>query len=297
MKRTVRTGLMDSSTAKAPGPAAPAVQQGMQGEASRRRDDIEVKDVSVVYSTATGGQHVAVRDISLSIPAGRFLTVVGPSGTGKTSLLMVLAGLVKPTSGSVEIGGCRLTGPRPGATSIVFQDSSLLPWRTVLRNVTLPLEISHSGKIPKAQHAERAKEALGLVGLREFANRYPSELSGGMKQRVALARSLVTEPSLLLMDEPFAALDELSRYEMGEELLRVWDRLKVTVVFITHSLSEAVFLGDEVIALCGTPGLVRDRFDVPFERPRELTLMADPVFGSLRGRLYDRILLEKDLLP
>jgi NitT/TauT family transport system ATP-binding protein len=288
---------MNSSTAKARGATAPSEQQDVKGEASRGRDDIEVKDVSVAYSTATGGQHVAVRDISLSIPGGRFLTVVGPSGTGKTSLLMVLAGLVKPTSGSVEIGGSRLSGPRPDATSIVFQDSSLLPWRTVLRNVTLPLEVSRTGKIPRAEQAKRAKDALGLVGLHEFASRYPGELSGGMKQRVALARSLVTEPSLLLMDEPFAALDEQSRYEMGEELLRVWDRLKITVVFITHSLSEAVFLGDEVVALCGTPGLVRDRFDVPFERPRELTVMADPVFGNLRGRLYDCIRLEKDLLP
>lgn len=250
--------------------------------------DVSVRDLSVAYASAAG-QRVALKDVTITVPGGRFVSVVGPSGCGKTSLLMVLAGLLRPSAGSAVVGGKEVATPRPRTTSVVFQDASLLAWRSVLRNVALPLEMTGAGRVPKRERLERARAALTLVGLENWADHLPGELSGGMKQRVALARGLVTEPSLLLMDEPFAALDEQSRYEMGEELLRVWDRLKITVVFITHSLSEAVFLSDEVIALCGSPGTIRDHFEVPFERPRDLSIMASPVFGELRGRLYETL--------
>lgn len=278
--------------------SAPRVATGRRDDVRRDEsggpepgcDDITVEDLSITYSTASGVRHTAVQGIDLAVPKGRFLTIVGPSGCGKTSLLMVLAGLLEPSNGRVAVGGKPLGGPRPGETSIVFQDSCLMPWRTVLRNVALPLEMrSGPAKVSKTTRLARAREALALVGLDGFADRFPNELSGGMKHRVALARGLVTEPSLLLMDEPFAALDEQSRYDMGEELLRVWDKLKITVVFITHSLSEAVFLSDEVVALCGKPGRLRDQFAVDFDRPRELSLMASPSFGDLRGRLYEAL--------
>jgi NitT/TauT family transport system ATP-binding protein len=251
----------------------------MSGGAPHR--GIAVEDVSFGYGTASSD--VTLSGLSFGVKRGTFITVVGPSGCGKTTLLMLIAGLLRPVSGQIRIGDSVVEGPQP---NIVFQDSTLLPWRTVLRNVALPLEVAGIGR---QERLERAREALRLVALERYADYYPGQLSGGMRQRVSLARGVVTEPSVLLMDEPFAALDEQTRYEMGAELLRVWDRLKTTVVFITHSLSEAIFLSDEVIALGGSPGQIRDRFEVHFERPRSLDLMGTAEFAALRGRLYNTL--------
>ena len=252
----------------------------------RSGDEIEVRDLSVTYTSASGQEHTAVKGIDFTLAPGRFLSIVGPSGSGKSTLLMVIAGLLRATTGSALIGGVAVTEPQPDKVSVMFQDSTLLPWRTALRNVALPLEIAG---ITAKERMERAESALSLVGLSHFGNRFPRQLSGGMKQKVALARSLVRDPSVLLMDEPLGALDEQSRDEMGAELLRVWDRLKTTVVFITHSLSEAIFLADEVIALAGSPANIHDRFEVPFERPRSLSLMGSAEFTQLRTRLYEAL--------
>jgi NitT/TauT family transport system ATP-binding protein len=276
-----RVGIADLSassdrpatTSDVTGPSAEPAQPGT----------IDLDGVGMRYRSAAGDEVVAVRDVSFHVSAGTFLSIVGPSGCGKTSLLMAIAGLRPATDGTITIGGSVVTGPRPSTTGIVFQESNLLNWRSVIRNVALPLEVAG---VDKALRLDRAKEALALVGLEGAENRYPHELSGGMRHRVALARGLVTDPAVLLMDEPFAALDEQTRYKMGAELLKIWDRLSTTVVFITHSLSEAVFLSDEVIAMGGRPGSISDRFAVHFERPRDLDLMATSEFAQLRGRLY-----------
>ncbi|MEV6925196.1 ABC transporter ATP-binding protein [Dactylosporangium sp. NPDC051485] len=280
----VAQGAQVSASATGPASDGSATTLGAQAP-SNRKGEIELRDVSVWYrKSATSEMVHAVSDVNIRIQPGRFVSLVGPSGCGKTSLMMVLAGLVPLTSGSATIGGEPVTGPRPRSTGIVFQDPSLLPWRTALDNVALPLEVA---KVNKKERTERARQVLDLVGLSRNWQSYPNELSGGMRQRVALARGLVTNPDVLLMDEPFAALDEQSRDEMGAELLRVWERLNTTVVFITHSLSEAIFLSDEVIALTGSaPGRAGDHIEIPFSRPRDLSLMARPDFAEIRGRLY-----------
>ncbi len=244
---------------------------------------VEVSGLTVCYTDSKKRKHTVLEDVSFSVPSGTFATVIGPSGSGKSTLLKILGGLHGAESGQVFIGGRQITQPNPDLVTIVFQDSCLLPWRTVLRNVALPLETAGVGR---EEREDRAKAVLELVGLGDCMSRYPRELSGGMKQRVAIARGLVVEPSVLLMDEPFAALDEQTRYEMGEELLRLWDRLKSTVIFVTHNLSEAVFLADKVIVLEGRPASVGQSVDVVFGRPRDLGLMVTPEFHMLRDQLY-----------
>lgn len=250
---------------------------------SGRDGSVEVKDLTVCYTDSKKQKHTVLRDISFSAPSGTFTTVVGPSGSGKSTLLKILGGLHSAEAGEAVIGGRKINQPNPDLVTIVFQDSSLLPWRTVLRNVALPLE---TAGVPKKEREERAKDALELVGLGDCMSKYPRELSGGMKQRVSIARGLVVEPMVLLMDEPFAALDEQTRYEMGEELLKLWDRLKSTVIFVTHNLSEAVFLADKVIVLEGRPATVGQSVDVNFSRPRDLGLMVAPEFHAVRDQLY-----------
>lgn len=261
------------------------VEKPREGVAEHE-EAIELSGVSMTYGAGSNREQSVLRDFNLTIASGRFVTVVGPSGCGKSTLLMIVAGLLDPSSGVVQVNGAPIAGPRPDTTSVVFQDSCLLAWRSIASNVALPLEIAG---VSKQERMARARGALELVGLGGAADRFPSELSGGMKQRVAIARGIATEPSVLLMDEPFAALDEQSRYEMGEELLRLWDRLRTTVVFVTHSLSEAIFLADEVVALGGSPGAIRDRFEVGFDRPRELSLMGTPEFAVVRDRLYQTL--------
>lgn len=213
----------------------------------------------------TFGSRQVLRDVNLDIPDGQFLTIVGLSGCGKTTLLNMVAGLLAPTRGRITVDGVETKGPAP-TRAVVFQDAALLPWRTVLRNVELGLEMQ--GKYNKAEIKKRSLEQLEMVGLKEFANDYPHQLSGGMRQRVNLARALVAEPDVLLMDEPFAALDAHTREAMGYELLRIWQQTRKTVLFITHSADEAIMLSDRIIAMGKPPNGIIGDLDVDLQRPR-----------------------------
>ena len=211
---------------------------------------IEVDDLSHVYAGADGGV-AALVDITMSVGQGRFVVIVGPSGCGKTSLLMMLAGLRQQTEGGILCLGRPIPQPDPQRVGVIFQEASLFPWLTTLDNIEFPLSLRG---MPREERRRRSSAMLCLVGLEGFGERYPHELSGGMKQRVSIARGLVQDPPLLLMDEPFAALDEQTRMTMGHELLRIWSTTKKTVVFITHSLTEAVYLADEVLVMSAQAG-------------------------------------------
>ena len=221
--------------------------------------------------------------MSLEIGEGEFLSIVGPSGCGKSTLLRIIAGLVPPTGGAVRIAGREVAGPRRDI-GMVFQDAVLLPWRTVQKNVLVPAEVIG---IDAGTARRRAAELLDLVGLGGFADKYPMELSGGMRQRVAIARALMHDPAILLMDEPFGALDAMTREAMNSELLRVWQASRKTVVLVTHSIDEAVFLADRVVVMSPRPGSVREVLDVKVGRPRTFRTRLDPAFlevvGVVRG--------------
>ena len=212
--------------------------------------------------------------------------IVGPSGCGKTSLLMMLAGLRVQSQGTIHCLGKPIPDPDPQRVGVIFQEASLYPWLTALENIEFPLSLRGT---PKEDMRRRAEAMLILVGLAGFGARYPHELSGGMKQRVAIARGLVQDPPVLLMDEPFAALDEQTRMTMGHELLRIWSTTSKTVVFITHSLTEAVYLADEVLVMSARPGRIIDRIPIDLPRPRNYEMMATDVFGRLRDRIWRQI--------
>ena len=233
-------------------------------------------------------EFVALDDLSIDVRAGEFLTVVGPSGCGKSTVLDLIAGLTKPSSGTVSVDGRVITGPGLDR-SVVFQQYTLLPWRTAQANIEFALEAGKKGdRLSKAQRAERARTYLELVGLTDFANRYPHELSGGMKQRVAIARSLSYQPEVLLMDEPFGALDAQTRERLQEELVSIWERTGTTVVFITHDIEEAVFLGQRVAVMSARPGRIEEVIDVQLDRSRanDLDLRATPEFAAYRHRIW-----------
>ena len=246
---------------------------------------IEVDDLSHVYAGADGGV-AALVDITMSVGQGRFVVIVGPSGCGKTSLLMMLAGLRQPTQGGILCLGRPIPQPDPQRVGVVFQEASLFPWLSTLDNIEFPLSLRG---MPREERRRRSSAMLSLVGLEGFGERYPHELSGGMKQRVSIARGLVQDPPLLLMDEPFAALDEQTRMTMGHELLRIWSTTKKTVVFITHSLTEAVYLADEVLVMSARPGRIIDHIEVTLPRPRSYEMMATETFGQLRDRIWQQI--------
>ncbi|MEZ4514701.1 MAG: ABC transporter ATP-binding protein [Chloroflexota bacterium] len=214
-------------------------------------------------------------DVSLSLPAGAFVALVGQSGVGKSTLLRILGGLTVPTTGQVWLDG-RPMAAQQAPIGIVFQRDSLMPWRTAYENVRLPLELL--GKKNDGSSHQKVLDMLALVGLAGYENSYPAQLSGGMAQRVAIARALVHEPALLLLDEPFGALDALTRERMGQELLRIWQALPVTVLLVTHSISEAVLLADEVLVLNGRPATLTDRIPVDLPRPRRLEQTETAVF-------------------
>jgi len=230
---------------------------------------------------------LALDGLSLAVAEGEFLAIVGPSGCGKSTLLRLLAGLEPPIAGEVRLRGQPLTAPRR-EIGFVFQRANLMPWRTVLDNIALPLIVNHSA--PAGAEA-KAREWVSLVGLDGFAAAYPAQLSGGMQQRVALARALIHEPSLLLLDEPFGSLDALTRERMNTELLNIWDRRRVTVVMVTHSISEALFLADRVLVMAPRPGRVRAEFAVPLPRPRDRAITTEAEFVRLvravRGEISD----------
>jgi ABC-type nitrate/sulfonate/bicarbonate transport system ATPase subunit len=232
------------------------------------------------------GRHqefVALSDISLETYQGEFLSIIGPSGCGKTTLLSIMGGLIPPTTGRVLLDGAPVTEPHPDRIGFIFQDYSLLPWRNALKNVELGLEIR---MVDKAERHARAMEYLRLVDLERFASAYPLQLSGGMRQRVAIARSLALGCDILLLDEPFGALDEQTRFAMGRELAAIHERTQGCVVLVTHSISEAIFLSDRVAVMQSAPGTIRDILEVPLGRPRELRHRAKEEFRDLEQTLW-----------
>ncbi|HEV8308374.1 MAG TPA: ABC transporter ATP-binding protein [Methylomirabilota bacterium] len=239
---------------------------------------IEIDGVGKRFESDDPDGGLVLDGISLTIQDNEFVTLVGRSGCGKTTLLNIIAGLVAPTTGEVRVDGRRVTGPGQGK-GMVFQQHALFPWLTALQNVEFGCK---SRGMPAGPRHEVARQLIELVGLRGAEHKYPLELSGGMQQRVAIARALALDPEILLMDEPFGALDELTRIEMQEELLRVWSTRKKTVVFVTHSISEALVLSDRVVVLTARPGRIRHEFPVSFPRPHERT---KPEFVAL----YDDI--------
>jgi NitT/TauT family transport system ATP-binding protein len=246
---------------------------------------IAIEGLSHTYQTRAG-RSLALSGIDLSVAAGRFTVIVGPSGCGKSSLLMMMAGLRRQSEGQILCDGRPIETPDPDRVGVVFQEANLFPWLTAADNVAFPLALR---RVPKAERLARAAAMLRLVGLAEAGGRYPHELSGGMKQRVSIARGLVQDPPVLLLDEPFAALDEQTRMSMGEELLRIWSATRKTVVFVTHSLTEAVYLADEVLVMSAHPGRIIDRIDVGLPRPRTYEMMAGTKFAALRDRIWQQI--------
>jgi NitT/TauT family transport system ATP-binding protein len=256
-----------------------------RGHELRTEIAIEVANLGHVYAGPDGGVP-ALQDISMNVGVGRFVVIVGPSGCGKTSLLMMLAGLRAQSEGSVLCYGRPIPDPDPERVGVIFQEASLFPWLSALDNIEFPLSLRGA---PREERRRRAEAMLTLVGLDGFGARYPHELSGGMKQRVSIARGLVQDPPVLLMDEPFAALDEQTRMTMGHELLRIWSQTAKTVVFVTHSLTEAVYLADEVLVMSARPGRIIDRIAINLPRPRTYEMMATDVFGRLRERIWQQI--------
>jgi NitT/TauT family transport system ATP-binding protein len=242
---------------------------------------IRARALSKSYHSAGAEPVLALRRLDFDIRRGEFISIIGQSGCGKSTLLRTMAGLLPYSSGSLKIDGEPVQGPSR-ACAVVFQSPVLLPWRTVLENVLLPIEFK---RLPVRTYRDRALATLTLVGLQDFTARYPYELSGGMQQRVAIARALVQEPGLMLMDEPFGALDAMTREQMNLELLRIWHHTRNTVVFVTHSVSEAIFLSDRVIALTARPGEIAEIVDIDLPRPRDLSVINTGAFGRYAERL------------
>jgi len=253
-------------------------------ENARNSPLIEVEDLKVTYYLDRDDRElVAVEDVSFTVTTGEFLTVLGPSGCGKTTVLNVIAGLVHPSSGRVTVDGMPVRGPGPDR-AVVFQDYALLPWRTVYDNVRFGIEMA---KPRLASSKDAIEETIELVGLQDFRNSYPYELSGGMQQRVGLARALVADPQILLMDEPLGAVDALTREVMRAELERIISETGKTVLFITHSIDEAILLGDRVVIFQSNPGSVREIIPVGLDRPRHGEhVQGDPTFGDLRHYIW-----------
>jgi len=245
---------------------------------------ISVRRLSKTYATRTGKTEALV-DVSFDIGRGEFVSAVGPSGCGKSTILKILAGLIKRSRGAIAIDGEALAGPTH-KVGIVFQSPVLLPWRTVLENVLLPA-IVQGGAIEAARL--RAADLIDLVGLGGFDGRYPEELSGGMQQRAALCRALINDPAILLMDEPFGALDALTREQMNLELQRIWLEHQKSVFMITHSIQEAIFLSDRVLIMSGRPGRIDEIIPIDLPRPRTFDMVAQPQFGALAARIRNRL--------
>lgn len=245
--------------------------------------EIMLKDIGMVYRTNDGRDVTALTGVTLDIQKGEFVSLVGPSGCGKTTLLRIIADLLTPSSGDIKIAG---ETPREARLKrrygIVFQNAVLYEWRTVKKNIMLPLEIMH---VPLKEREERADRMLELVGLTEFTNHYPNQLSGGMQQRVGIARALAIQPEILLMDEPFSALDEFTREKLHVDLLRIWRKTNKTIIFVTHNIQESVFLSDKVCVLSPHPGRLSAVVDIDLPRPRTMEMKSTPEFTKLVAKV------------
>ncbi len=251
---------------------------------------IEFKGVGQVFASSDGSRIEALQDVNLSLRRHEFVSLIGPSGCGKSTLLRLVGGLLKPSAGSVSIFGMPVTEPRD-EIGFAFQKPTLLPWLDVLGNITFPM-LHKYGRIDARDQA-RAQALLETVGLRDFAHKRIGELSGGMQQRVAIARALLHDPDILLMDEPFSALDALTRDEMSFELLRIWSERPKTVVFVTHSIQEALLLSDRIVVMSARPGRIAEIIDVPLARPRNLATLSDPVFTHLANDIRVKVFTRK----
>ena len=248
-------------------------------------DKFAIRGLNKIFTSQTKASVEALRDINLTIADGEFVSIVGASGSGKSTLLRIIDGLETATSGSVEVDGRRVT--RPGHDrAMVFQQDSLLPWRTVLDNVGYGLMLAGTSR---AEAHASAQRFIDLTGLGGFERHYPHQLSGGMRQRVNVARALAMDPEILLLDEPFAALDAQTREIMQSELLKIWNTQRKTVLFITHQIDEAVYLSDRVVVFSARPGTVREEIVIPFERPRELALKRTEQFGRIVDHIWQHI--------
>lgn len=246
---------------------------------------LQVESLTKAFQNDQKGQILAVANISFAVRIGEFLGIVGPSGCGKTTLLHLLAGLLPPTKGQIWVAGQPLTQPHP-EIGVVFQKPNLMPWRTVLDNILLPLQVQ---AISHSEALQRSKEVLAMVGLSEFAVAYPKQLSGGMEQRVAVARALIQQPKILLLDEPFGALDALTRERLNLELLRLWQTQNLTAVMVTHDIREAVFLADRVLVLSQRPATVAAEFKIDLPRPRPQGIEFSEIFGHLAYEIRQAI--------
>ena len=250
---------------------------------------IAIRNVTKNYliSTSLNCHEVvaAVQKVNLDIQRGEFLAIIGPSGCGKSTLLNMIGGLVKPTEGEIYVEGERVSCPHPKIT-MVFQEMSVFPWRTVMENVEFGLEMRG---LNRPSRRRKCQEIIDLVGLHEFEKRYPQELSGGMNQRVAIARALSLDPDILLMDEPFGALDEQTRLILGEELLRIWGELGQTIVFVTHNINEAVQLADRLVVMSARPGQIKKEVPIDLTRPRDPSVIASQKFTALVGEIWSEL--------
>jgi NitT/TauT family transport system ATP-binding protein len=245
-----------------------------------RRSAIQVHNVTKEYDNGV----IALEQVNLTIGQGEFVSLVGPSGCGKSTLLRIMAGLDRTTSGEVRFEDGEAS--REESTSFVFQEANLMPWRTVLANVALPLEVRG---VPKAERKQKALQALEKVGLLTHADSFPRQLSGGMKMRVSIARALVSEPKLLFMDEPFGALDEITRHRLHRELLDIWMASNLTIVFVTHSVFEAVYLSDRVVIMEAHPGKIREIVAIDEPHPRTDAFLSSSLFGDRVRRITDEL--------
>jgi len=252
---------------------------------------ISARHLAKRYRSERDDEIIALADLNFDIAQGEFVSLVGPSGCGKSTLLKILAGLLPRSAGMVNLADRELRGPDVDV-GVVFQAPVLLPWRTVLQNVLLPIEFR---RLPMAGYRRRAGELLAMVGLGDFMSRYPHELSGGMQQRAAIVRALVQDPQILLMDEPFGALDAMTREQMNLEVLRIWRSSGKTVIFVTHSIIESVFLSDRVFVMTPRPGTIADVVAIDLPRPRELSVVNTERFGAYAGHIRSLLHAKEDL--
>jgi NitT/TauT family transport system ATP-binding protein len=249
------------------------------------RPFVSVQSVSKVFETFSGDRIAAIGDISFDIRAGEFIPILGPSGCGKSTLLRIIAGLLKPTGGGVTVGGSPVEGPIKGI-GFVFQKPVLFDWYKVLANVLAPVQLAG---LRKRDYLDKARELIRLVKLEGFEDKYPKELSGGMQQRVAIARALILDPQILIMDEPFGALDALTRDQLNLELLKIWREKRKTILFVTHNIPEAVLLGDRVVVFSERPGTIQAIVPIDLPRPRDIEIKKNKRFGELEVELYKLI--------